>query len=925
MGSYRDTSLQEKHLVALGRTLQTIREAETAAGLIEAAMAYLKTEFHYALLWIGLYDRFQHTLVCGDGIMPDQSPPPFLKKPLDLQPGDVMEQVVIQQRPMGIPDFREEPRAGQWREIATKLNIQGTIIFPIRYRNQCMGVAVFGAQVWGVTPQSEEKARLSMLLGELAAGLYRIEEDEQRQALKNPADPLLALLNRLRKMPRLQQRLEAVVEETQQFMELDRTTVYWFEPQRRCFQRRLGTQRRNRGMAETTATVEDIPVSDVSSFYQSLVADQVVAVGEAKSSLKADTTLKLMQRLQARSLLAAPILYQDQLLGFLSVEGVEGKIWTDVEKNYLRGVAQLVALTAPLETMEDTIQQIKLDQALTAGISRAIFNSEDWNQTLKSCAEQVCQHLQTNWLLVLLYDPDQEKFEICYQHHPQGQRPIPGDLERLNPVDWQMLERSTEAVGIENLSEDLKLMAWREALLNANMQSLLVCSTAPGQPIEGLVLIGHDTTRTWNRMEREVLRVVSQQVGLMLHQWQLQRQATYQQNLSQIFQWGLTAMQTISDPSELEAFAIQTIARELQVPLVALVTWAPGQKTARIAASLIANNTFTLNPDRAIAVYTDPLMQWVLQTDGLLPISRQELATETLTWLTGSGIGQLLAMGLRTSESYEPTGVLIVGDRPDRYWPERQLNTFSALVNQLAWVRRYLQLVKQLTLRQTALEQLNWYKQRRLEEIYRTLGNGVKRLNDMNQQKDAPQSLRYQQTLRQLGEVLSSMVPLLKQEQWTLQSEYATIPLASLLRRSLERVDPLIKQRQIWSQVHNEEALIMGGDISKIEFVLYEVLAFACRRSPNNGRLDLWCRPLDGQWLELSITDNGVIEPRLVEELTLGQPLDRLAPSTLDQYPGLHLAVCQALMKQLDYDLSFYILEDGRTLTRLVLPIAASE
>ncbi|MBF2079868.1 MAG: GAF domain-containing protein [Synechococcales cyanobacterium T60_A2020_003] len=924
MGSPRDTSISEKHLVALGRTLQTIREEETTTGLVAVALSYLKSNFHYPFQWLGLYDRFQHALIGAAGITPNDSPVPLLNKALELQPGDIMEQVVIQQRPVGAPDLREEPRAGQWREIAQKLNIQGTIIFPIRYRNQCMGVAVFGSQVWGVTPQSEEKARLSMLLGELAAALYRIEEEQHRQQVKNPSEPLFNLLNRLRQLPHLQQRIEAVVEETQGFIELDRTSIYWFDPHRRCFQRRVSRQKGGRLTVEA-APVADIPVEDVRSFYQSLVADQVVAVGEAKSSLKADMTVKLMQIIQARSLLAAPILYQDQLLGFLSVEGNEGKIWTDLEKNYVRSAGQLIALTAPLETMEDTIQQIKLDQALSSEISRAIFNSDDWNATLKGCAEHVCQHLKVERFLVLLYDEDQENFELCYQHHPAGRKALPPSLDRLNQVDWQMLERSTEAVGIENLADDLKLMAWREPLLSANLQSLLVCSTAPAKPLEGVVVLGHESTRTWNRPERDVLRVVSQQIGLILHQWQLQRQTDHQQKMSDTLQWGLHAMQKISDPTQLEMSAVQNLANVMQVPLVALVTWEPGQKTARISASSISNNKFTLNTDRAIGVYTDPLMQWVLQTDGLLPMNRDELATETLTWLNGSGIGQVIGMALRTTDEYEPTGVLILGDRAERYWPERYLNTFSILVNQLAWVRRYMQLVQRLSIRRSELERLNWYKQRRLKEIYRMLGNNVKRLNDMLQQKDAPSGMRYQQTVRQLGEILSTLVPILKQEQWALQIEQTTIPLASLLRRALERVDPLIKQRQIWSQVHNEEALIIGGDIPKLEFVLYEVLAFACRRSPNNGRLDVWCRPLDANWLELSITDHGVLEPRLVEELYLGQPLDLLAPSTLDRPPGLHLAICQSLMKLMGCEFNLYILEDGRALSRLTIPISDNE
>lgn len=926
MGSQKESSAYEKQLVALGRALQTVREGETIDALMDATLNYLKIESRYALIWIGLYDRLAHCLRGQSGLTPGGEAVPFLKKQLDLQPGDLLEQAVIQQRLIGVPNLRDEPRAGEWRAIATKFAIQGTLIFPIRYRNECMGIALLGSTLWGLSPQSDEKARLSMVLGELGAMLYQLNTEQQRQKVKNPAEPLLAMLQRLRSLPRLQQRLEAVVEETQRFIESDRTNVYWFDPQRRCFQRRLGKQKGMRGATEAgQGETPEISVEDVSSFYQALIADQLVVVGEAKNSLKADMTVRLMQKIRARSLLAAPILYQDRLFGFLSVEGDEGKIWTETEKNFLKGVAQLIAMTTPLEDMEETIQQIKLDQALTAEVSKAIYSSDDWNQTLKGCAEQVCHRLKVERFLVLLYDADQEKFEICYQNTVPGRKAVSNSVDRPNPVDWQMLERSTEAIAIENLADDLKLLTWRDMLQEMGVQSFLVCSTSLGKSLEGLVVVGHEKTRTWTLTERDLLRAVSQQVGVILHQWQLQRQSENQQKLYETIQWGLSAMQQIQESAQLEQAAMQQIATLLQVPLAALITWLPGHKTARISAMAIGNNKFTLTTERAIGVHTDLLVQRALQTDGMFALSSDELSTETQQWLSGSGIGQLLVIALRTSPDHEPTGIVLVSDHKDRFWSERQQDAYAILVDQLAWFRRYLLLIESLTGQRETLERLNWYKQRRIEEFYRTLGTALKRLNELSQQKDASLGMRYQQILRQLGDILSSIAPILKQEQWKIHAEYATIPLASLLRRSLERVDPLIKQRQIWSQVHNEEALIIGGDIPKIEFVLYEVLAFACRRSPNNGRLDLWCRPLDAQWLELSITDSGIIEPRLIEELHLGRPFDLLAPSTLDTPPGLHLAICQSLMQYLGGEFSLYVLEDNRVLSRLVIPIAATE
>ncbi|WP_052128928.1 ATP-binding protein [Neosynechococcus sphagnicola] len=115
--------------------------------------------------------------------------------------------------------------------------------------------------------------------------------------------------------------------------------------------------------------------------------------------------------------------------------------------------------------------------------------------------------------------------------------------------------------------------------------------------------------------------------------------------------------------------------------------------------------------------------------------------------------------------------------------------------------------------------------------------------------------------------------------------------------------------------------LRIQGDGIKIELVLYEVLAAACRRSLPKGRIDIWPRLPEPTWLELSITDNGTIEPRLIADLMSGRSADLLAPSTLDHPPGLHLMICQALLKQMGGELNFYKIEDGRILTRLMLPV----
>ncbi|MEP0872166.1 GAF domain-containing protein [Trichocoleus desertorum AS-A10] len=924
MGQQKEPTTYEKQLVALGRVLQTLREEESVDVLIETTLNYLQDEFDYSLIWIGLYDRLEHRLFGKGGVMPNGDSS-FLRQRFVLSPGDLLEQVVIQQRPVGVPDLREETRAGEWRKAAQKFNIQGTMLFPIRYKDRCFGVSLLGSTLWGVSPRSDEKARLSMIFGGLAAALYQIEADWQRQQTKRPEQPLLTLLSKLRQLPTLGQRLEAMVEETHQFIGPSRTNIYWFERERRYFWRRISNRQKTAGFSDANQIASGITVQEISGFYQALAADQLVSIGEAHSSLKADTTSRLMQQIKARSLLAAPILFQNELMGFLAVEGNEARIWEEEEKSYVRGAAQLIALTAPLEEMEEIIQQTRLDQALTAEITHAIYSDEDWKSTLKNCADKLCQRLRAERFLVLLYDKDQEKFEICYQSQPANRRPATTPLNMLNDVDWQMLERSTEAVGIENLEEDLKLMAWQDVFLEIGVRSLLMCSTSIGHPLEGLVVICHEATRTWSRPEREMLRVVSQQIGLILHQWQLQRQTEQQQKISQTIQWGLTTIQQTYQPDRLERSALQHIAQILQVPFAMMVTWLPGRRGGRIVAPVMANSQFMLNTEIVVPVQTDTLVQWALQADGLLPLTVDDLTAETRQWLSGSGIGQILVIALRTAPEHEPTGIVIVADERSRHWPERHLNALGTLVSQLAWSRRNLLLTDSLKAQRESLERLNWYKQRRIEELYRSLNLTLKRLSELSTQKDPLVGTRLQQNLRQMGDALNTVGQLIKDEPWRLRAYYETVPLATLLKRSLERVDYLIKQRQLWSQVHNNEGnLSIAGDITKIEAILYELLVTACYRCQPSGRIDIWCRTLEERWLELSITDNGVIEPRLVAELQTGRSVDLLAPSTLDQPPGLHLLVCQSLIKQMGGEFNLYKLEDGRVLSRLVIPLAAA-
>ncbi|PLZ86067.1 GAF domain-containing sensor histidine kinase [Fischerella thermalis] len=929
----------EQQIISLGRVLQSLREEDHVDALIATTISYLQEQFEYSLIWIALYDRLNHILFGQGGVIPSGNTS-YLQQRVVLNPGDLLEQVVIEQRPLGVADLRAEIRIEAWQQLAQQFNIQGTIVVPICYKNRCLGLVLLGSERWGYLLGGEARARLMMVVGELGAALYEREMDLQHKQTKRLDEPLLRLLNNLQTLNHLEQRLEAVLETTQEFILPTRTNIYWFDREGYYFWRRLSNKKKHQ---ETTAK---ITVHELSDFYIALSVNEIVWIGEGRSSLKSNFTVKLLQRFGVRSLLAAPIIWQKDLLGFLTVESTEARIWTEAEKNFTKTAASLISLVAPLEDTESTIKEIQNDAYLTSQIAQGIYSNYDIQEILDLCAAKVLQRLLATRFLLLHYDPEQNNYQIFYQNQLHHLRPLMYSLEALKDVDWQLLLRSTEAVAIENLEIDLRFFNWHPHLLENSVRSLIVCNCAFGQEPKVLLALATETHRSWTSVEKELVQVVAQQIGIAIRQWQLHRQTQQQQKILQSFQQCLRILEQSQDSPKqpiqhLERTALEQIAAILNCSLTILLSWQPGENVAKIVPGIIANSEFEIVTDTLIPLQSEALIQWALLTDELLPITANDLPPATKKWLTGAGVGQILVMALRTTADYQPTGVVVIADHWQRRWSEDSLLTTETLVCQLAWSRRWLQITQMLESRTEELRQLNWYKHRRLEDIQRTVTQLLVQMDDLGIPTNELTHMRYQQLLRQLDNTTASMTALLKLELWQLQMSWETVPIASLLKRSLERVDNLLKQQRLWVGVHGlgqqegeessknysllpHSSLAIAGDIVKIELILHELLVCACQRSATGGRIDIWCRRLDEQFLEVSITDNGDIESQLLTELHQDTPKDILAPSRLEQLPGLHLFICQKLMLQLGGELHFYQLPDGRIVSRLLLPLARS-
>lgn len=952
----------EKQLVALGRALQKVREADQVSAMVETVAQYLRDDFDYTLAWLGLYHADGH-VVWGQGGFTESGDGTLLTQKIVLEPGELLEQVVVQKRLIGVPDLQDMPQGGKWQEFARKLKVKGTLMFPIRHRDECLGVAIIGQPVWGIPAESDEKARLSMILGELGTALYRFESEQLYQQSSQPVTAISSLLNAIHPVENVEDRLAILVREVHQFLNGDRTHLYWFSPSHRSFWRWLGqpgdrrqVEPQNEGSERLKSSVTSVGMADIrrnqailppisldsiASFKHQLSTTQVVTISDAASVLHTNTIDPIMEQMGGQSMLAVPVTVETEVLGFLVVTGQRPRLWSDAEKEYLKSVGQLAGLMTPLLAPEKTIEAIRHDQVLAAEICQAVCSQDEWNRILDQCDQDIQGRFDAQRLIVLAYNEGRETFSILYQSSSSGrQKLLKGPLPGLSDMDWSLLERSQVAIAIEDVNHDLKLMDWHPLLVGIGLQSFLVCPVTIGCPSNGLVIIGHTAPHHWTKQDKAISQVMSQQIGVLLRQWQLNHELEQRQSIHQAIHGSLSTIQKTHHLGEMETASMSRVIDLMDVPLVALIPWQPEQSMTTIPEHLVVshNDGFSVATDCPIPIETDALIQWALQTDDILTLPVHYLTTETRRWLSGPDIGQVLAVALRTDPEHQPLGLLLVADVAERFWSNYQIEVLDVVGRQLAWSRRYLMLTEKLTTHQKQLEQLNWYKQRSLEYVCWTLSNDVKRLKMLTTSADSSSSMstdtssgpssssgmgsiRAQQLLRHMTQFLIEIQPMVREEQWQFHVLETTVPLVSLLKRAIARVDPLIQKRKLWAKVHNEQNVTIIGDIGKTELVLHEVLAEACRRAPKQSGLDIWCRVVEDDWLELSITDQGRLEPQLIEELHQGRPMDWLATSMLDKPPGLHFAICQAMIKRLGGEFNVYALDDGRILSQMTLRI----
>ena len=915
------SSSYEQHLADLAQVFKTVWEQDKIDARILHLATYMQKVYPHELTWVGLYEPDEGGILTTQKALLSNRKA-FTWQQISLQADDICTQVIERGAPALVSDLQESHRAGQWSLIAARLNIHGAMVFPIQRQGECLGVLLIGSSSWGASFESGfQKKTFSVLLSTLGAVLHQHQRDYQRQQVKQPAQPFFRLLTNLESLEGLDSRLQEIADAAHQFIRPAHTYVYWFEPQPRYFWRRVVNRVYHSRQSKPSEPLQ-LSADGYQEFYRALSCGDLVTLGEDIEPRAEVMAGLLVEHFKVPSLMVAPILLHGDLLGFLAVESSQPRAWTDPEQQYLIAAAQLASLGMPKAELEERLTSMKANHRLTAGLVQSIHSVRDWQSVMAGCAEQLSQAINIDGLLVLLPDPDQGGFDVSYQYHGSRSRPTVRAWPSLPPIDWQLLENSADPICIEQLEHNLKLSPWLPQLHQMGTKAAMVYNLSPQKVPEGILIVTSRDSRRWSQSDQRLIRSVGLQVGMVLHQWTLQQQSQQQSQIYDTLQWGLRNLQHTADTTQLGKTAVHHISQLLRIPLVTLVTWRDGEAYGKISTPLIKDKRFSLQGDSPIRLSSDAVVNWAIQSESIMQLVFEDLPDVTRRWLKCPGDAQILVAALRTAPGHAINSVIVLADEGDRRFSEQQLNVLGVLISQLAWCRRYLLLTNQLHRRQLRLAELNWYKQHHIDVFRTLLHESRHQLDDLKQVPEVSEQPYYHSLEQNLEKLETALTHISKRERWQIAADSRKVSVVALLNHLMARAKPLIRKKQLWTKVHCDSNLGLNGEIQKIEFILYELIAVACRRVPVRGRIDIWVRPLDQGLLEFSITDNGDIDEAIITELANGRPLDGLAKSALDSNPGLGLGICQSLMSKIGGEFLLEKLEDGRTRSCAIVPIS---
>ena len=220
----------------------------------------------------------------------------------------------------------------------------------------------------------------------------------------------------------------------------------------------------------------------------------------------------------ARSLIFVPLLYDEEVIGVLSVQSYLANTYSDEDFNLLCGIANQVAIAIQNTRLVEAIKQNAEHLTILNEVGRAVSELKDFPHLLQVIYEQVKRILDVDSFYVGLYDPEKEEvsYPIMYDED------IRYELESVKVTELKLVHgilHGEPARLINRMREELVFTpdeTMRFGNTSKKSASLLVAPLKIGEQIIGVISTQSYTLNAYKNDDLDLLVGIANQVSIAI-------------------------------------------------------------------------------------------------------------------------------------------------------------------------------------------------------------------------------------------------------------------------------------------------------------------------------------------------------------------------------------------------------------------------
>jgi methyl-accepting chemotaxis protein PixJ len=434
---------------------------------------------------------------------------------------------------IAIDDLRQVLLSPNRQDFIVKIQAKSMVITPILAGKQLIGLLVIHQcdrvrqwQPWEVNFCSQAAQRLGLAVEQITT--WNNQSVELRRT--NLLTQALQLNEPGELLPLLDQTLEVIRQE----FNFDQAMIFG-----------LNQRREGQIIATATALAISLPDQDVMLQYlnyelnrDGCLAEQVSCIYnlDEAGGLKAQE-ISLLEQLQVRARLVAPIIFKGELLGLVVGHmRREDRKWSQLESEKFGTIADRIGLTLQHRRSIDRRAAQLQAKNLLSDITVKLRQSLDRDEILTVALTMIRQTFELDRAVFVTFN-DRQQGKIISEVLAPGNRSILA--EPIDDAFFPMSELSRYKNGDIFRIPDIHRADFTAAqivrLEYLQVRSIIIIPILVNNKLDGL-MIGHtrNTPRSWESETIELLAQIATQVGLVLNQAQLFAQRENDARRSQI-------------------------------------------------------------------------------------------------------------------------------------------------------------------------------------------------------------------------------------------------------------------------------------------------------------------------------------------------------------------------------------------------------